>query len=77
MRYARRRKNPDTGEREAPPVSSAELTMLMDLVTKMINIEAEDKRLETESKHNNYKVWGALIAALLSAGAAIVAALNK
>lgn len=77
LRYARRRKNPNTGEREAPPVSSSELSMLMDLVTKMINIEAENKRLDTESKHNNYKVWGAIFAALLSAGAALLAAFNK
>lgn len=72
LRYARRRKNPETGEREAPPISSSELSMLMDLVTKMINIEAENKRLDTESKHNNYKIWGAIAAALLSAGAAII-----
>lgn len=77
LRYARRRKNPDSGEREALPVSSSELSMLMDLVTKMINIEAENKRLDTESKHNNYKVWGALLAAFISAGAAIIATLNK
>lgn len=77
LRYARRRKNPKTGEREALPISSSELSMLMDLVTKMINIEAENKRLDTESKHNNYKIWGAIFAALLSAGAAILAAFNK
>ena len=77
LRYARRRKNPDTGEREAPPVSSAELSMLMDLVTKMINIEAENKRLDTEEKHNNYKVWGAIFAAFISAGAALLAAFNQ
>lgn len=77
LRYARRRKNADTGEREAPPVSSSELTMLMDLVTKMINIEAEDKRLATESKHNNFKVWAAVIAAIISSAAAIIATIIK
>ncbi|WP_413479583.1 hypothetical protein [Vibrio hibernica] len=77
LRYARRRKNPESGAREAPPVNSSELSMLMDLVTRMIQIEAEDKRLLTESKHNNLKVWAAVIAAVLSSVAAIATALIK
>lgn len=77
LRYARRRKNSESGEREAPPVSSSELTMLMDLVTKMINIEAEDKRLATESRHNNFKVWAAVLAAIISSAAAIITTIIK
>jgi len=77
LRYARRKKNQDTGQREAAPVNSSELTMLMDLVTKMINIEAEDKRLNTENKHNNFKIWAAISVAFLSSGAAIITALLK
>lgn len=77
LRYARRRHNPETGQREAPPVNSSELTMLMDLVTKMISIEADDKRLSTENKHNNFKIWAAIAVAFLSSGAAIITALIK
>lgn len=77
LRYARRTKNSETGQREAAPVNSSELTMLMDLVTKMINIEAEDKRLNNENKHNNLKIWAAITVAFLSSGAAIITALLK
>ena len=51
--------------------------MLMELVTKMISIEAENKRLDAEGKFNNYKIWGAIFTAFLSAVAAIIVALNK
>lgn len=77
LRYARRTKNSESGQREAAPVNSSELTMLMDLVTKMISIEAEDKRLNTENKHNNLKIWAAIAVAFLSSGAAIITALIK
>ena len=77
LRYARRRINPDSKKREALPLSSSELSMLMELVTKMISIEAENKRLDAEGKFNNYKVWGAIFTAFLSAVAAIIVALNK
>jgi hypothetical protein len=77
LRYARRRHNHETGQREAPPVSSSELTMLLDLVTKMINIEAQDKRLDTEVIHNNFKIWAAISVAFLSSGAAIITTLLK
>jgi hypothetical protein len=77
LRYARRTKNAESGQREAAPVNSSELTMLMDLVTKMINIEAEDKRLNTENRHNGFKIWAAISVAFLSSGAAIITALLK
>jgi len=77
LRYARRKKNSETGQRECHPISSSELTMLMELVTKMISVETEDKRLTAENKHNNFKIWAAIAVAFLSSGAAIIAALAK
>jgi hypothetical protein len=43
----------------------------------MIQIETEDKRLLSENRHNNLKIWTAVIAAVLSSIAAIVTAFIK
>lgn len=77
LRYARRRKNVDTQAREAPPVSSSELTMLMDLLTKMINMEKENKRLDTERRQNAWKMWTTIGASGISAIAALIAVFVK
>lgn len=77
LRYARRKVNAETNQKEAAPVDSSELSMLLTLITNMIGLEAEDKRLKTEIKNNNTKVWAAVIAAVVSSLAAIVTALVK
>jgi hypothetical protein len=77
LRYARRKKNAETDTHESPPVSSAEMGILLDLVTKMIGVEEQNKRLGVEIKNNNIKIWSALILAFISAGTAIATALLK
>ncbi|BET95941.1 hypothetical protein [Xenorhabdus taiwanensis] len=77
LRYARRKKNEDTSARESPPISSSEMGFLLDLVTKMISIEEQNRRLGFEVKNNNLKIWSALILAFISSATAIVTALLK
>lgn len=77
LRYARRRKNEETEARESPPVSAAEMGMMLDLVTKMIAVEEQNKRLSFEIKSNNVKIWSALGLAFLSSVTAIAVALLK
>ena len=77
LRYARRRKNNETDERESPPISSGEMGIMLDLVTKMIAVEEQNKRLSFEIKTNNLKIWSALGLAFLSSITAIATALLK
>ncbi len=77
LRYARRRKNDETDARESPPISAAEMGIMLDLVTKMIAVEEQNKRLNFEIKNNNLKIWSALGLAFLSSATAIAAALLK
>ncbi|OXL38184.1 hypothetical protein CA284_19200 [Enterobacter mori] len=77
LRYARRRKNNETDARESPPVSAAEMGIMLDLVTKMIAVEEQNKRLSFEIKTNNLKIWSALGLAFLSSATAIVTAFLK
>lgn len=77
LRYARRRKNEETDARESPPVSATEMGMMLDLVTKMIGVEEQNKRLSYEIKSNNIKIWSALGLAFLSSVTAIAVALLK
>lgn len=77
LRYARRRKNNETDARESPPVSAAEMGIMLDLVTKMIAVEEQNKRLSFEIKTNNLKIWSALGLAFLSSATAIATALLK
>ncbi|BBG69032.1 hypothetical protein SERAS_18350 [Serratia marcescens] len=50
---------------------------MLDLVTKMIAVEEQNKRLSFEIKTNNFKIWSALGLAFLSSITAIVTALLK
>ncbi|EEW0765305.1 MULTISPECIES: hypothetical protein [Escherichia] len=77
LRYARRRKNDETGSRESPPISAAEMGIMLDLVTKMIAVEEQNKRLSFEIKKNNLKIWSALALTFLSSVTAIATALLK
>ncbi|WP_347254169.1 hypothetical protein [Leminorella grimontii] len=77
LRYARRKKNEDTNARESPPISAAEIGILLDLVTKMIGVEEQNRRLSFEVKNNNLKIWSALGLAFLSSATAIATALLK
>ncbi|WOY03132.1 hypothetical protein [Dickeya fangzhongdai] len=77
LRYARRRKNDETEARESPPISAAEMGIMLDLVTKMIAVEEQNKRLSFEIKTNNLKIWSALGLAFLSSVTAIATALLK
>lgn len=77
LRYARRRKNEETDSRESPPISAAEMGIMLDLVTKMIAVEEKNKRLSFEIKSNNLKIWSALGLALFSSATAIAVALLK
>lgn len=75
LRYARRHKNEDTGQHESPPIKPEELSMLLGLVTQMISVEGQDERLKAELKHNNFKMWIAIGAAIISAITAVVTTL--
>lgn len=77
LRYARRKKNEETDTRESPPISAAEMGIMLDLVTKMIAVEEQNKRLSFEIKSNNIKIWSAMGLAFLSSVTAIVTALLK
>lgn len=77
LRYARRKKNEETDARESPPISAAEMGIMLDLVTKMIAVEEQNKRLSFEIKSNNIKIWSAMALAFLSSVTAIVTALLK
>lgn len=77
LRYARRKKNEETDARESPPISAAEMGIMLDLVTKMIAVEEQNKRLSFEIKSNNIKIWSAMGLAFLSSVTAIVTALLK
>ncbi|MEQ1968904.1 hypothetical protein ABLA30_18285 [Xenorhabdus nematophila] len=77
LRYARRKKNENTDARESPPISSAEIGLLLDLVTKMIGVEEQNKKLGFEVKNNNLKIWSALVLAFISSATAIATALLK
>ena len=72
LRYARRQKNAETNQHDSPPIEPEEISMLLSLVTQMISVEGQDERLKAELKHNNFKIWVAIIAAVISAMAAIV-----
>ncbi|WP_265260081.1 hypothetical protein [Serratia marcescens] len=71
------KKNDETDARESPPISAAEMGIMLDLVTKMIAVEEQNKRLNFEIKNNNLKIWSALGLAFLSSATAIAAALLK
>lgn len=77
IRYSRRVKvqveGTKTSKEQSRPLTSEELQTLLNLVTNMIGLEAEDRRLKADSKHNNMKVWVALVGAFATAIAAIVA----
>ncbi|MGR5406259.1 hypothetical protein [Vibrio mediterranei] len=79
IRYARRTKKQREGEANSKewsePLSSEEMQTLLNLVTNMIGLEAENRRLKEDSKHNNMKVWVALAGAFATAIAAILAQL--
>ncbi|MFJ5317511.1 hypothetical protein [Pectobacterium versatile] len=77
LRYARRRKNEETDARESPPISAAEMGIMLDLVTKMIAVEEQNKRLSFEIKSNNIKIWSAMGLAFLSSVTAVVTALLR
>lgn len=71
------KKNEETDARESPPISAAEMGIMLDLVTKMIAVEEQNKRLSFEIKSNNIKIWSAMGLAFLSSLTAIVTALLK
>lgn len=77
IRYARRVKKQIEGESSlkewSAPLSSEEMQTLLNLVTNMIGLEAENRRLKEDSRHNNMKVWVALTGAFATAIAAILA----
>ncbi|TOL90363.1 hypothetical protein CGH87_23660 [Vibrio parahaemolyticus] len=77
IRYARRTKKQIEGEGShkewSAPLSSEEMQTLLNLVTNMIGLEAENRRLKEDSRHNNMKVWVALTGAFATAIAAILA----
>ncbi|NIF50062.1 hypothetical protein F3J28_20080 [Enterobacter sp. Ap-1006] len=66
LRYARRRRNADDGSRESPPVEPAELGMMLDLVTKMIAVEEQGRRLSIDERNNSLKLWLAIFLAAIS-----------
>ncbi|MFV8997997.1 hypothetical protein [Enterobacter hormaechei] len=66
LRYARRRRNADDGSRESPPVEPAELGMMLDLVTKMIAVEEQGRRLSVDERNNSLKLWLAILLAAIS-----------
>ncbi|MBF4360247.1 hypothetical protein EAY21_25920, partial [Vibrio anguillarum] len=57
IRYARRVKKQIEGESSlkewSAPLSSEEMQILLNLVTNMIGLEAENRRLKEDSRHNN------------------------
>lgn len=74
LRYARRRKNENSGQYESPPITPEELSMLLGLVTQMISVEGQDERLKAELRQNNIKIWIASGAAVASAVTAVIVA---
>lgn len=74
LRYARRRKNEETEQYESPALQPDEISMLLNLVIQMIAVEGQDERLKSELKHNNFKMWVAIGAAVISAITAITTA---
>lgn len=60
-----------------PPVSAAEMGIMLDLVTKMIAVEEQNKRLSVEIKAKNKALWAGVVAALFTSITAIVTALLK
>ncbi|EMA2157068.1 hypothetical protein ABR461_003270 [Enterobacter hormaechei] len=77
LRYARRRKNAEDGSRESPPVEPAELSMMLDLVTKMISVEEQGRRLSVDERNNSLKLWLAIILAAMSTLTTLVVAYVK
>lgn len=77
LRYARRRRNAEDDSRESPPVEPAELSMMLDLVTKMIAVEEQGRRLSVDIKHNSLKLWIAIILAGLSTLTTLVTTFMK
>lgn len=75
LRYARRRRNLDTDQYESPAIQPDEISMLLSLVTQMIGVEGQDERLKSELRQNSFKMWIAIVAAIISALTAIVTAL--
>ncbi|CAK3329864.1 hypothetical protein AB4562_03710 [Vibrio sp. 10N.222.54.A1] len=77
IRYARRTKKQIEGEGNlkewSDPLSSEEMQTLLNLVINMIGLEADNRRLKEDSRHNNMKVWVALTGAFATAIAAILA----
>ncbi|MEZ8930891.1 MULTISPECIES: hypothetical protein [Vibrio] len=73
IRYARRIKGVDGYQSKG--LSPEEMQTLLGLVTDMVRLESDDRRLQTESEYNNRKVWIALAGAFLTAIAAIVSSL--
>lgn len=77
LRYARRRRNAEDDSRESPPVEPAELSMMLDLVTKMIAVEEQGRRLSVDMKHNSLKLWIAIALAGLSTITTLMTAFMK
>jgi hypothetical protein len=76
LRYARRKKD---GERvDTEPLKPEEFSSLLDLISKMVANESETSRLHLDLEHRNKTLlWTnviTMVAALVAAGAAIVAA---
>ncbi|EHU4840769.1 hypothetical protein KY951_001342 [Vibrio parahaemolyticus] len=73
IRYARRLRIPDG--LVSKTLTGEEMQTLLGLVTDMVRLESEDRRLKEESKQNSIKAWVVIVGALLGALGAIFAAI--
>ncbi|ACM20087.1 hypothetical protein Geob_1729 [Geotalea daltonii FRC-32] len=81
LRYARRKKDPVSGDNVSEPMTPEEIGLLMTLLTQMVSLEKQESQFVVEMRENNKShartVTTAIIVAVISALASLLVALLK
>ena len=75
LRYALRRRDPETNERISDPLTSEQITVMLNLLTEMITAESEERRLDKDIKVRKLNIKLTAIVAITSALIGLLAGL--
>lgn len=69
LRYALRRRDPDTGARLSDPLDPDHMSIMLNLLKEMISVESEERRLEKDIRFRKFHI---IITAIVSVLAALI-----
>lgn len=81
LRYARRKKDPNTGSHVSEPLTPEEIGILINALIQMVSIETQESRFSRElresSRRNQLTTLVAILVACISAFTTLIAAILK